>query len=86
MSQLLYCQVRLNRPNKQYDITYSSAQSSVQTNFHSELSFQSVREWKSLKDANKIMISLTEFQNSISDEIGEINEDGFELDLKKNAN
>ena len=83
MSQLLYCQVRLNRPNKQYDITYSSAQSSIQSNFDFKINTRYVSEWKSFKDTNKIMIPLTEFQNSISDEIGEINEDGFELDLKK---
>ena len=83
MSELVYCQVRLNRPNKQYDISYSSTQPSLQTSFDSELDSNSVREWKSLQDASRITIPLTKFQDGVSDDIGEVNEEGFELDLKK---
>ena len=83
MSQLLYYEFRMNRPNRQYHVNYSSTYSSIQSKTLSKFKQATIDIWKTVTNSNGLTVLLADSINEIPDNIGKISEDGFELDLKK---
>lgn len=77
-----YYHIDINRPNRRYHISYHTVQTS---SFEKpELKKYDVNVWKFLEQGMTMPIQLTEsFDESISDDIGKMIFDGFELDLNK---
>lgn len=81
LSQLSYYRINTYRPNRRYHISYHTGQSVTEEQKIRKITIDS---WK--KIGNKMMMQIplhSSFADNISDDIGKINFDGFELDLNK---
>lgn len=81
MSQLTYYEINPHRPNTRYHISYHTGQSVTEKPKFRKLIIDS---WKKIGGEMKVQIPLhSSFADNISDDVGKINFDGFELDLNK---
>lgn len=81
MSQLSYYEINIQHPNRRYNISYHTGQSVTE---EPKLRKLLIDSWKKFGDEMIMPITLhSSFADNISDDIGKIDFDGFELDLKK---
>jgi len=80
MSQILYYQINTYRPNRRYHISYHTGQSTTEK---PKLRKFTIDNWRNIGESTIARIPLYgSFVDNISDDIGKINFDGFELNLK----